>query len=71
MQTFSLGSTTIEAIVVDAMGASVGQDYQRQEARQPEKLLEVLRTLDSSGSDRCSEQAHIGSELPTNRSEPC
>ena len=30
-----------------------------------------VRTLDSLSSDRCSEPAHIGLELPTNRPEPC
>lgn len=36
-----VGSTTVKAIVVDAAtDATLWQDYQRHETRQPEKVLE-------------------------------
>src|ERR1700757_1549675 len=43
-----IGSTTVKAVVVDvARDAIRGQDYQRHETRQPEKVLEFLRRMES------------------------
>ncbi|MBX6361476.1 MAG: hypothetical protein IRZ03_15520 [Acidobacterium ailaaui] len=43
-----VGSTTVKAIVVDAATDSIlWQDYQRHETRQPEKVLEFLRRMES------------------------
>ncbi|HTF65246.1 MAG TPA: hypothetical protein VK638_21445 [Edaphobacter sp.] len=43
-----VGSTTVKAIVVDAAtDAMLWQDYQRHETRQPEKVLEFLRRMES------------------------
>src|ERR1700758_2732860 len=43
-----VGSTTVKAIVVDAAtDAILWQDYQRHETRQPEKVLEFLRRMES------------------------
>src|SRR5215475_8721129 len=43
-----VGSTTVKAIVVDAVSDSIlWQDYQRHETRQPEKVLEFLRRMES------------------------
>src|ERR1700729_1332513 len=52
MQTFfvglDVGSTTVKAIVVDAAtDATLWQDYQRHETRQPEKVLEFLRRMEA------------------------
>ena len=43
-----VGSTTVKAIVVDAAtDATLWQDYQRHETRQPEKVLEFLRRMEA------------------------
>jgi predicted CoA-substrate-specific enzyme activase len=43
-----VGSTTVKAIVVDAAtDTTIWQDYQRHETRQPEKVLEFLRRMES------------------------
>ena len=43
-----VGSTTVKAVVVDtATDAILWQDYQRHETRQPEKVLEFLRRMES------------------------
>ena len=43
-----VGSTTVKAVVVDAAtDAILWQDYQRHETRQPEKVLEFLRRMES------------------------
>jgi predicted CoA-substrate-specific enzyme activase len=43
-----VGSTTVKAIVVDAAtDRTIWQDYQRHETRQPEKVLEFLRRMES------------------------
>src|SRR5271155_3628607 len=43
-----VGSTTVKAIVVDAAtDATIWQDYQRHETRQPEKCLEFLRRMEA------------------------
>src|ERR1700758_3629247 len=43
-----VGSTTVKAVVVDAaMDATLWQDYQRHETRQPEKVLEFLRRMEA------------------------
>jgi predicted CoA-substrate-specific enzyme activase len=43
-----VGSTTVKAIVVDAAtDTTLWQDYQRHETRQPEKVLEFLRRMES------------------------
>ena len=43
-----VGSTTVKAIVVDAAtDTSIWQDYQRHDTRQPEKVLEFLRRMES------------------------
>src|ERR1700758_2358159 len=43
-----VGSTTVKAIVVDAAtDAILWQDYQRHETRQPEKVLEFLRRMET------------------------
>jgi len=43
-----VGSTTVKAIVVDAATDGIlWQDYQRHETRQPEKVLEFLRRMES------------------------
>src|SRR5215468_3094750 len=43
-----VGSTTVKATVVDAAtDAILWQDYQRHETRQPEKVLEFLRRMES------------------------
>jgi predicted CoA-substrate-specific enzyme activase len=43
-----VGSTTVKAIVVDAANdTTIWQDYQRHETRQPEKVLEFLRRMES------------------------
>src|SRR5271154_4158349 len=43
-----VGSTTVKAIVVDAPSdKTIWQDYQRHETRQPEKVLEFLRRMES------------------------
>jgi predicted CoA-substrate-specific enzyme activase len=43
-----VGSTTVKAVVVDESGGQiVWRDYQRHETRQPEKLLEFLRSMES------------------------
>src|SRR6202522_3367955 len=42
-----VGSTTVKAVVVDAAtDATLWQDYQRHETRQPEKVLEFLRRME-------------------------
>jgi predicted CoA-substrate-specific enzyme activase len=42
-----VGSTTVKAVVVDvATDATLWQDYQRHETRQPEKVLEFLRRME-------------------------
>jgi len=46
-----VGSTTVKAIVVDAAtDAILWQDYQRHETRQPEKVLEFLRRMESEAA---------------------
>ena len=46
-----VGSTTVKAIVVDAAtDAIIWQDYQRHETRQPEKVLEFLRRMESEAA---------------------
>src|SRR6201984_2783849 len=55
MQTFfvglDVGSTTVKAIVVDAASdKTIWQDYQRHETRQPEKVLEFLRRMESEAA---------------------
>jgi activator of 2-hydroxyglutaryl-CoA dehydratase/predicted nucleotide-binding protein (sugar kinase/HSP70/actin superfamily) len=53
-----VGSTTVKAVAFDAsVQRVVWQDYQRHEARQPEKVLEFLRRMEAeigltAGSDR-------------------
>ena len=43
-----VGSTTVKAIVVEAAtDKTIWQDYQRHETRQPEKVLEFLRRMES------------------------
>jgi predicted CoA-substrate-specific enzyme activase len=43
-----VGSTTVKAVVVDAAtDATIWQDYQRHETRQPEKVLEFLRRMEA------------------------
>jgi predicted CoA-substrate-specific enzyme activase len=43
-----VGSTTVKAIVVEAAtDTTIWQDYQRHETRQPEKVLEFLRRMES------------------------
>jgi predicted CoA-substrate-specific enzyme activase len=43
-----VGSTTVKAVVVDpASDTTLWQDYQRHETRQPEKVLEFLRRMES------------------------
>ena len=43
-----VGSTTVKAIVVDAAtDTTIWQDYQRHETRQPEKVLEFLRRMET------------------------
>jgi len=43
-----VGSTTVKALVVDAAtDAVLWQDYQRHETKQPEKVLEFLRRIES------------------------
>ena len=43
-----VGSTTVKAVVVDvATDATLWQDYQRHETRQPEKVLEFLRRMEA------------------------
>ena len=43
-----VGSTTVKAVVVDvASDATIWQDYQRHETRQPEKVLEFLRRMEA------------------------
>src|SRR6201993_485355 len=43
-----IGSTTVKAVVVDvATDATLWQDYQRHETRQPEKVLEFLRRMET------------------------
>src|SRR5262245_47175534 len=43
-----VGSTTVKAIVVDSeTGAVLGQDYQRHETKQPEKVLEFLKRIET------------------------
>ncbi len=43
-----VGSTTVKAIVVDAAtDATLWQDYQRHETRQPEKVLEFLQRMET------------------------
>jgi predicted CoA-substrate-specific enzyme activase len=43
-----VGSTTVKAVVVDAAtDRTIWQDYQRHETRQPEKVLEFLRRMES------------------------
>src|SRR5882757_4413712 len=43
-----VGSTTVKAIVVDAeTDQTIWQDYQRHETRQPEKVLEFLRRMET------------------------
>jgi predicted CoA-substrate-specific enzyme activase len=43
-----VGSTTVKAVVVDAAtDATLWQDYQRHETRQPEKVLEFLRRMET------------------------
>ena len=43
-----VGSTTVKAVVVDVSADEiVWRDYQRHETRQPEKLLEFLRSMES------------------------
>ncbi|HEX4168272.1 MAG TPA: hypothetical protein VHZ55_22635, partial [Bryobacteraceae bacterium] len=43
-----VGSTTVKAVVVDeANDAIIWQDYQRHETRQPEKVLEFLRRMET------------------------
>lgn len=43
-----VGSTTVKAIVVDAAtDKTIWQDYQRHETRQPEKVLEFLRRMET------------------------
>jgi activator of 2-hydroxyglutaryl-CoA dehydratase len=43
-----VGSTTVKAIVVDAAtDATLWQDYQRHETRQPEKVLEFLQRMEA------------------------
>jgi predicted CoA-substrate-specific enzyme activase len=43
-----VGSTTVKAVVVDAAtDATLWQDYQRHETRQPEKVLEFLKRMEA------------------------
>src|ERR1700757_3419376 len=50
-----IGSTTVKAVVVDvATDATLWQDYQRHETRQPEKVLEFLQRMET--------EAGIGAE---------
>jgi len=43
-----VGSTTVKAVVVDAATDQIlWQDYQRHETRQPEKVLEFLKRMES------------------------
>ena len=43
-----VGSTTVKAVVVDAATDEVlWQDYQRHETKQPEKVLEMLRSIEA------------------------
>jgi predicted CoA-substrate-specific enzyme activase len=47
MAGLDVGSTTVKAVVVDAESdATVWQDYQRHETKQPEKVLEFLRRME-------------------------
>jgi predicted CoA-substrate-specific enzyme activase len=52
-----VGSTTVKAIVVDAdSDAVLWQDYQRHETKQPEKVMEFLKRMESEvgiGPDNC------------------
>ena len=46
-----VGSTTVKAIVVDAAtDETLWQDYQRHETRQPEKVLEFLKRMETEAS---------------------
>ena len=64
-----VGSTTVKAVAVDAATQRiVWQDYQRHEARQPEKVLEFLRRLEAeaeltAGRDRAFMTGSGGSNL--------
>src|ERR1700739_1893422 len=43
-----VGSTTVKAVVVDAVSDKVlWQDYQRHETKQPEKTLEFLKRMEA------------------------
>jgi hypothetical protein len=47
-----VGSTTVKAVVVDVRTEQiVWRDYQRHETRQPEKLLEFLRSMEFRQAD--------------------
>ncbi len=49
-----VGSTTVKAVVVDAAtDAILWQDYQRHETRQPEKVLEFLRRMETQAGITC------------------
>ena len=52
-----VGSTTVKAVVVEAgTDCILWQDYQRHEARQPEKLLEFLQRMEAEAGiapDNC------------------
>src|SRR6201998_4770343 len=56
-----IGSTTVKAVVVDvATDATLWQDYQRHETRQPEKVLEFLRRMETEiGIDRRNTRVFI------------
>jgi predicted CoA-substrate-specific enzyme activase len=48
MAGLDIGSTTVKAVVVDVQtGQIIWRNYQRHETRQPEKLLEFLRAMES------------------------
>jgi activator of 2-hydroxyglutaryl-CoA dehydratase len=54
-----VGSTTVKAVVVDAATDTVlWQDYQRHETRQPEKVLEFLRRMESDAGI-CPENTRV------------
>ena len=53
-----VGSTTVKAVVVDAVTDEViWQDYQRHDTKQPEKTLEFLKRFEEEipdfAADRC------------------
>ena len=63
-----VGSTTVKAVALDARRSVVWQDYQRHEARQPERVLEFLRRMEEEigltvGKDRVFVTGSGGSTL--------